>query len=167
MKLNIKAITSRFTKIFKKSSSDDHHHNRDDELDEDNGGGGGGGKTAAGGINVKVDYDFHQIDFNEIVSRFGTSLKDGLTTQRAQELLAKNGKNMLSPPQRHLIRMVLSYLFSGFCGVLWIASLICFLAWKPIGDPPDPTNLGLAILLNVVIRKRRMMADIVSCVKFV
>jgi len=44
------------------------------------------------------------------------------------------------------------YLFGGFCWLLWIGSLICFLAWKPIGDPnPDPTNLGLAILLLMVI----------------
>jgi sodium/potassium-transporting ATPase subunit alpha len=28
---------------------------------------------------------------------------------------------------------------------------VCIVAWKPIGNPPDPTNLGLGILLIVVI----------------
>lgn len=48
--------------------------------------------------------------------------------------------------------MFIGYLFGGFCWLLWIAAFICFLAWKPIGEPnPDPTNLGLAILLLLVI----------------
>src|SRR6185312_8514710 len=32
-----------------------------------------------------------------------------------------------------------------------MGALICFLAWRPIGNPPDPTNLGLVILLIIVI----------------
>jgi sodium/potassium-transporting ATPase subunit alpha len=35
--------------------------------------------------------------------------------------------------------------------VLWIASLLCFLAWKPIGNPPQDINLYLACVLIVVV----------------
>ena len=45
----------------------------------------------------------------------------------------------------------MSYFFTGFCGILWLAGIVCILAWKPIGNPPDPTNLGLGLLLIAVV----------------
>lgn len=93
-------------------------------------------QNASPGLNVKVDYDFHKIDFIKLCTRFNVSLTDGLNSQQAQELLSKNGKNVLSPPRRRIIRTLLGYLFTGFCGILWVASIICFLAWRPIGNPP-------------------------------
>ena len=98
-----------------------------------------------------VDCSYHKMSLDELCHEFSTSVTRGLTIQQAAETLAKNGPNLLAPPQSHYIRKILGYLFGGFCSLLWIGSLICFLAWKPIGQPPDPTNLGLAILLLLVI----------------
>ena len=44
------------------------------------------------------------------------------------------------------------YLFGGFGTILFIASILCFIAWKPLGEPaPAVANLALAIVLLVVI----------------
>jgi hypothetical protein len=45
-----------------------------------------------------------------------------------------------------------SYIFGGFCSVLWIGVIIFFICWTPLGDPnPAPYNHGLAILVLIVI----------------
>ena len=95
--------------------------------------------------------DYHKISFEEISKRFSVSLTNGLTSDAAASLLLKNGKNLLKQEKKSIFMQLFSYLFTGFCGVLWIAAVICILAWKPIGNPPDPTNLGLGIILIIVI----------------
>ncbi|CAF1081699.1 unnamed protein product, partial [Brachionus calyciflorus] len=58
----------------------------------------------------------------------------------------------IKPKKANPIIKIISYFFSGFCALLWIAAIVCILAWKPIGEPnSDPVNLGLGILLIVVI----------------
>lgn len=44
----------------------------------------------------------------------------------------------------------LSYLFGGFGSVLFVACVLVFIAWKPLGQPPAIANLALAIVLAVV-----------------
>jgi sodium/potassium-transporting ATPase subunit alpha len=98
-----------------------------------------------------IDLDYHKLTFEQLVERFDTSLTKGLNDLQATNLLIKNGKNVLKQKKKNLLVKILGYLFTGFCALLWVSSLVCFLAWKPIGDPPDSTNFGLAILLIVVI----------------
>jgi hypothetical protein len=44
------------------------------------------------------------------------------------------------------------YVFGGFGTLLFIASILCFIAWKPLGEPaPQASNLALAIVLLKVI----------------
>jgi len=99
----------------------------------------------------KVNYDFHLLSLQVLAQRFDTSLENGLNQETAKALLIKNGKNQLKKPPNNLFAKILKYGFSGFCWLLWIGSIILFIAWKPLGDPPDATNLGLAILLILVI----------------
>ncbi|KAJ1956246.1 hypothetical protein IWQ62_005346, partial [Dispira parvispora] len=98
-----------------------------------------------------IDLKFHLLSTDEFEKLFSTSLSGGLESEMAQNRLIRNGKNCISPPKSNLLRKLLGYAFGGFCSLLWIASIVCFVAWKPLGDPPDPTNLGLAILLLIVI----------------
>jgi sodium/potassium-transporting ATPase subunit alpha len=98
-----------------------------------------------------VAYDFHKLSLNELASTFNTSVTQGLTDAKAKELLIQNGPNILKPPESHLIKKLIGYVTGGFCWLLWIGVIVCILAWKPIGNPPDPTNLGLGILLIIVI----------------
>ena len=98
-----------------------------------------------------IECDFHKLSLNELVRSFNTSLSNGLNEAEAKNLLAKNGKNLMSHQKKSVFVKLLSYLFTGFCGLLWIGSIVSILSWKPIGNPPDPTNLGMGILLLVVI----------------
>ena len=103
-------------------------------------------------MNKKVTFQYHLMNFVQLEAEFHTSCTRGLTDQQASEVLAKNGPNVLQPPQTHYTRKIVGYIFGGFCWLLWIGVIVCFLAWRPIGDPnPDSTNLSLSILLLIVI----------------
>ena len=95
---------------------------------------------------------YHKLSLDELDREFQTSCTRGLTEEQARTVLARDGPNVLKPADTHFIRKVVGYMFGGFCWLLWIGVITCFLAWRPIGDPkPDPTNLGLAILFLIVI----------------
>jgi sodium/potassium-transporting ATPase subunit alpha len=95
--------------------------------------------------------DFHKITFDELCDKLSTSITDGLDAASAQQKLIKNGKNKITQKRKNPIFKILGYFFSGFCGLIWVAAIVCILAWKPIGNSPDPTNLGLGIMLILVI----------------
>ncbi|KAK0457306.1 uncharacterized protein EV420DRAFT_1550084 [Desarmillaria tabescens] len=66
--------------------------------------------------------------------------------------LAQNGKNVITPPPKILAKRIFFYIFGGFGSLLFVASIICFLAWRPLGDPnPATANLALAVVLLIVI----------------
>lgn len=44
----------------------------------------------------------------------------------------------------------MAYLFGGFGAILFVACILVFIAWKPLGDPPAVANLALAIVLAFV-----------------
>ena len=99
----------------------------------------------------EVESTYHKMTIDELDREFETSCTRGLTSSKAKELLIKNGPNRLKPPETHHIRKILGYLFKGFCWIFWIGALGCFLAYKPLGSPPDPTNLALGCLYLIVI----------------
>ena len=94
---------------------------------------------------------FHKLSLEALANHFGVSLESGLASQTALNLLNKHGKNKLKQNKQNPVIKLASYFVSGFCGLLWVAALICILAWKPIGDPADPLNLGLGLMLILVI----------------
>jgi sodium/potassium-transporting ATPase subunit alpha len=99
-----------------------------------------------------VPSNVHKIAIEDLVCMLETSATTGLTEPKASQFLTKNGKNKLEYKDHNPILKFIGYFFNGFCGLLWIAAIICILAWKPIGEPnPDPINLALAILLVIVI----------------
>jgi sodium/potassium-transporting ATPase subunit alpha len=79
-----------------------------------------------------IQNDFHKLSFEDLSKRFSVSLTNGLEPEVAANLLLKNGKNVLSQCHKNVFLKAISYLFTGFCGILWIAAIICILAWKPI-----------------------------------
>ncbi len=95
--------------------------------------------------------DFHKITFDELCDRLNTSTQNGLDISRAQQLLIKNGKNKITQKSKNPLLKILGYFFSGFCALIWVAAIICLLCWKPLGNPSDPANLGLGIMLIIVI----------------
>ncbi|KAJ6579686.1 hypothetical protein DFH09DRAFT_1446136 [Mycena vulgaris] len=98
------------------------------------------------------DITWHTLSVAEICTRFGVSEDRGLDASIAARRLAKNGKNVISRPPSNLARKIFFYIFGGFGSLLFVASIICFIAWRPLGDPnPFVPNLALAIVLLIVI----------------
>ncbi len=93
------------------------------------------------------------LTIDEAMKRFDTNMKIGLTTAAVRARLVRDGPNVLSPPKQLSFPMkFLREMFSGFAPILWIASLLAFIAWKPLGEPnPDPGNLTLGIVLLITI----------------
>ncbi|KAL1921901.1 uncharacterized protein VTP21DRAFT_10543 [Calcarisporiella thermophila] len=99
-----------------------------------------------------AESDLHKIPVNEVFLRFSTSILEGLGLDQATKRLQQNGKNAITPARTNYLRKIASYLFGGFGALLWLASLICWISWQPLGLPnPDPLNLALAILLLIVV----------------
>ncbi|OCH96530.1 sodium-potassium ATPase [Obba rivulosa] len=96
--------------------------------------------------------DWHKISVDEVLQRLNVSPKTGLDTTQAQRRLQAAGKNIISPPPKKWLRKILGWLLGGFGSLLLAASIVCFIAWKPLGNPdPQASNLALAIVLLVVL----------------
>lgn len=97
-----------------------------------------------------ADLKWHTLSTTELVQRLNSSLKDGLSEEQVKTRIQRYGKNAPSPPQTHRFKTVIGYFFKGFGSVLLIASILVFIAWKPLGNPPAVANLALAIVLFAV-----------------
>ncbi|EMD41765.1 hypothetical protein CERSUDRAFT_90341 [Gelatoporia subvermispora B] len=96
--------------------------------------------------------DWHKIATEEVLQRLNVSSKTGLETSQAQRRLHSAGKNAISPPPKNWTRKILGWLLGGFGSLLLAASIVCFVAWKPLGNPdPQASNLALAIVLLIVL----------------
>ncbi|KAK0488448.1 hypothetical protein IW261DRAFT_1580898 [Armillaria novae-zelandiae] len=99
-----------------------------------------------------ADLDWHELDTLEVLTRLGVSEKTGLDGPMISRRLEQNGKNVITPPPKNLPRRIFFYIFGGFGSLLFVASIICFLSWRPLGDPdPATANLALAVVLLIVI----------------
>jgi len=87
--------------------------------------------------------------FDESVER---DTGEGLSAFQAAENLVRDGRNVLTPGKVRpwWLRYLLS-LVSGFGLILWLAVLLCVLAYWPLGHPPDPYNLVLAFVILAVV----------------
>ncbi|KAL8377456.1 hypothetical protein RB595_008237 [Gaeumannomyces hyphopodioides] len=97
-----------------------------------------------------ADLEWHTITVDELVRRLSSSLKDGLSDEQVQRRVKQYGKNAPTPPQSRRVRQTLGYFFKGFGPILLAGSVLVFIAWKPLGDPPQTANLALAIVLLAV-----------------
>jgi len=111
-------------------------------------------KTSSEKLNIKVAealvFGWHQIPIDEVMQQLKTNIKSGLTTDEAKLRILKYGENSLTPPKQvHPLTRFFLLLFSGFGPLLWIASILCFIAWRL--PPPQAINMGLAVVLIIVI----------------
>lgn len=73
-------------------------------------------------------------------------LSQGLTNQRAQDILARDGPNALTPPPTtpEWVKFC-RQLFGGFSILLWIGAILCFLAYgiqAAMEDEPSNDNVS-------------------------
>lgn len=106
-------------------------------------------------IDDQADYfanlAFHKLEADQICQQLNVAQDAGLSDSAAATRLQRDGKNTLPAPKTNYLKKIALYIFGGFCSVLWIGVIIFFICWKPLSDPPSPTNLALAILVIIVI----------------
>ncbi|KAG7125196.1 Sodium/potassium-transporting ATPase subunit alpha-1 like protein [Verticillium longisporum] len=94
--------------------------------------------------------DWHTLSPEEILRRLSSSRTEGLSPDQVARRMAHYGKNAPSDPPTHHTRKFLGYFFKGFGPILLVAAILVFIAWRPLGKPPAPANLALAIVLLAV-----------------
>ncbi|KAJ7618585.1 hypothetical protein FB45DRAFT_1007358 [Roridomyces roridus] len=103
-------------------------------------------------IRELSELNWHALAEDDVCTRLGVNYKQGLDAAMAARRLAKNGKNVISRPPKNLARKIFFYIFGGFGSLLFVASIVCFISWRPLGDPnPAAPNLALAVILLIVI----------------
>ncbi|KAJ1915893.1 hypothetical protein H4219_004080 [Mycoemilia scoparia] len=95
--------------------------------------------------------DHHRVDPKELFERYGSDPTVGLSQSQVAENMSRDGLNQLSPTPSHLLSRTLYYIFGGLGALVWFGVIVAWIAWKPLGDPPDPINMALAIVLLLVI----------------
>ncbi|EGW10459.1 Sodium/potassium-transporting ATPase subunit alpha-3 [Cricetulus griseus] len=91
----------------------------------------------------------------EVCRKYNTDCVQGLTHSKAQEILARDGPNALTPPPTtpEWVKFC-RQLFGGFSILLWIGAILCFLAYgiqAGTEDDPSRDNLYLGIVLAAVV----------------
>lgn len=98
---------------------------------------------------------FHKMDLEELEKKFSTSVQNGLEGKKAKDLLAVNGPNKIKQKKESKLKKIAGYLLSGFGSLFLFASVLCILAWQPLGSmggqTPDKVNLALGIMLILVV----------------
>ncbi|KAH0834143.1 hypothetical protein J3R83DRAFT_11446 [Lanmaoa asiatica] len=94
--------------------------------------------------------DVHLIPTDDVYVRYSCSPAVGLEFAAVERRL-KDGKNVISPPPTQYWLKALNYIFGGFNFLMWIAFIVTLLSYKPLGQPPQAFNLGVAVLLMLVI----------------
>lgn len=97
-----------------------------------------------------LELEWHTIAPDEVFRRLSTETTRGLSEEQIKRRVVEYGKNVPSPAPTHRIKKNFGYFFKGFGSILLIGSILVFICWKPLGDPPTQANLALAIVLLAV-----------------
>ncbi|KAI9799128.1 MAG: hypothetical protein M1825_004895 [Sarcosagium campestre] len=94
-----------------------------------------------------ADTEWHTLDHLSIYKKLETTPDSGLSASQVAEKQAQYGRNVPSKPPSQLFRKIFGYFFGGFGSILFVGAILVFIAWKPLGQPPQIANLALAIVL--------------------
>ncbi|KAJ5242560.1 uncharacterized protein N7469_000887 [Penicillium citrinum] len=95
--------------------------------------------------------DFHSIPPERLCQEFNVDQRTGLSSDAAAKRLQRDGKNVIARHRENYLKKIFFYVFGGFCSVLWVGVVIFFICWRPLSNPPSPTNLAMAVLILIVI----------------
>ncbi|GAA5977314.1 hypothetical protein JCM10908_004936 [Rhodotorula pacifica] len=103
-------------------------------------------------IDDIANLEWHSLSKEEVAQRLGVSPAAGLDLEIAARRLSKDGKNVITPPRTNWFSKIFWYFFGGFGSLLTVAAVLCFIAWKPLGNPnPQASNLALGVVLLIVV----------------
>jgi sodium/potassium-transporting ATPase subunit alpha len=101
-------------------------------------------------VKKDLEIDYHAVPLDELLNRLGTDQDLGMSASNVSATLKKVGPNKIVVGNRFKwILKWIGYLFGGFGLIVWPSAILCILAYRPIGDPPDKANLGVGIVLAV------------------
>nr|XP_010991407.2 sodium/potassium-transporting ATPase subunit alpha-4 [Camelus dromedarius] len=106
-------------------------------------------------LKKEVVMDDHRLTLEELSAKYSVDLTKGHSPEKAQEILARDGPNILTPPPTtpEWVKFC-KQLFGGFSILLWIGSILCFVAYSIqlyFHEEPTKDNLYLGIVLAVVV----------------
>ncbi|XP_077012731.1 sodium/potassium-transporting ATPase subunit alpha-4 isoform X2 [Tamandua tetradactyla] len=106
-------------------------------------------------LKKEVIMDDHTLTLENLSTKYSVDLTNGLSHQQAQEILARDGPNTLTPPPTtpEWVKFC-KQLFGGFSILLWIGAILCFMAYGIqiyFNQEPARDNLYLGIVLSVVV----------------
>jgi sodium/potassium-transporting ATPase subunit alpha len=113
------------------------------------------GKEGLDDLKREIEIDEHKISVEELLSRLGTDLTNGLSKAKVAEVFERDGPNALSPPRTtpEWIKFC-QQLFGGFALLLWTGAILCFIAYgitEATYDDAPKDNLWLGIALTIVV----------------
>ncbi|XP_071772883.1 potassium-transporting ATPase alpha chain 1 [Centroberyx gerrardi] len=107
------------------------------------------------GMKKEMDIDDHEITFEELEMRYNTSVTKGMTTTFARQVLERDGPNELKPPKGTPEYIKFGrQLAGGLQCLMWVAAVICFIAFGielARGNFTCFDDLYLAIVLIAVV----------------
>uniref|UniRef100_A0A8C2VRQ5 Sodium/potassium-transporting ATPase subunit alpha n=1 Tax=Chinchilla lanigera TaxID=34839 RepID=A0A8C2VRQ5_CHILA len=106
-------------------------------------------------LKKEVVMDDHKLTLEELSTKYSVSLTQGHSPEKAKEILIRDGHNTLTPPKTtpEWIKFC-KQLFTGFSLLLWIGSILCFVAYSIqvyFHEKTAKDNLYLGIVLAVVV----------------
>jgi sodium/potassium-transporting ATPase subunit alpha len=108
-------------------------------------------QAAAKDAEVNVHISEHTWSLQKLLEFYETNPETGLSNDRASDLLATNGRNMLTPPKKTPEwQKYLWALFGDLFGdLLWGAGILCFIVYGL--DSDEQSNLYLGVVLTIVV----------------
>ncbi|CAF3052883.1 unnamed protein product [Rotaria socialis] len=106
-------------------------------------------------INTDLVYDEHQISIEELVHRFDTDLRTGLTKIQAKQRLVDEGRNYIEPPHVSISKSCERFWLQPyilFVSILSLLAILCFVAFAiQLNTRQDPTYENLYMLIVLII----------------
>ncbi|XP_064073453.1 sodium/potassium-transporting ATPase subunit alpha-like [Vanessa tameamea] len=110
--------------------------------------------TRLSALKKEINTDTHLIPLKDLYTLLGTDPVNGLSSQKAQELLDYYGLNTLTPPTHYTVpKLLLKSLCTGFSILIWLGAILCLSAYLiELSTKPDPStdNLYLGCVLIAV-----------------
>ncbi|KAM8812073.1 sodium/potassium-transporting ATPase subunit alpha-4-like [Rhynchonycteris naso] len=108
-------------------------------------------------LKKEVVMDDHKLTLEQLSTKYSVDLTKGLTLEKAQEILIRDGPNTLTPPPTtpEWVRFC-KQMFGGFSILLWIGAILCFVAsgiqmYFKSESSKDNQYLGITLVLVVII----------------
>lgn len=118
------------------------------------------------GEKQALETDVHFIKLEKLLCQMNTDAARGLQGNRKPDNLsiqqvvgkarAEHGSNQLTPPKsKSLLWLFIEQFYAGFSVILWVAGIIVFLCWQPLGSlngaTPQIVNVCVSVVIVIVI----------------